>query len=576
MPYVQGSDSTQGRLRLEQDLLALKNSEIRPTSTPADSSAAGRDPAAGAAAEARQGASDGGAMKQTGGKSNHHAQNMEGTEETERTEEEETAEEEELPKGPGDGDPVTPIPRIIAVSAGHEHSLFLDTHGRVYACGNGRNGKLGLGDAYDRRLPVRIRGLPRISAISAGGQHSLVLSRTGAVFAFGKGDDGQLGTGDSQSYYRPVCVVDEPPMVAVSAGAKHSLCLDSSGCVYAYGCGGTGRLGLGDVQNRPWPESISSTCWMDTTGCINEARAIPRFSAISAGLEHSLLLDSVGRVFSMGNQASGKLGLGDEAHRFLPAQVMGLPKAFLVSAGHYHSLVLARGVDVEYYHRQYVEAAMRLVNEEQRRFARWQDETRRRVVYMQQHAAAVAMAQQQQQQQQKAQQQQAQGAYAQYSYRNPEPILRPPHHYGAQPNQAAYSYGAASQGGGPGLAGEGQYGRAYAQPQYRYQQYAPQYAPAVAGGAGGMAREGNMQVQGVQYASPAYVQTASAQPVVASAMAHSAASAQAEAQFRASQPAPVMGGVIMGRTGVGEDSAEQERGGARRVEGADLPSRPWT
>jgi alpha-tubulin suppressor-like RCC1 family protein len=29
--------------------------------------------------------------------------------------------------------------------SGQEHSLFLDTHGRVYACGNGRNGKLGLG-----------------------------------------------------------------------------------------------------------------------------------------------------------------------------------------------------------------------------------------------------------------------------------------------------------------------------------------------------------------------------------------------------------------------------------------------
>jgi hypothetical protein len=462
----------------------------------------------------------------------HDAQDGEMREKGHAKEEETEAEdweaedwEQEVPKGPGDADPVQPIPRIIAVSAGHEHSLFLDTHGRVYACGNGRNGKLGLGDAYDRHVPVRIRGLPRISAISAGGQHSLVLSRTGGVFAFGQGNDGQLGTGDSQSYYRPVCVMDEPPMVAVSAGAKHSLCLDSSGCVYAFGCGASGRLGVGDVQNHAWPEGISSTCWMDTTGCINEARAIPRFSAISAGLEHSLLLDSVGRVFSMGNQASGKLGLGDEAHRFLPAQVMGLPKAFLVSAGHHHSMVLARGVDVDYYHRQYTEAAMRLVNEEQRRFLRWQDETRRRVLYMQQHAAAVAMAQQQQQQQQQQlqqqQQQQAKGAYAQYKNRNAEAMLRQ-YNYGPQPNQAIYHYGTSAQ---QSVAGVGQYG-VYAQLQHSHQQYAPAAGTGVVMGA-------NMQGQEVQYPPSAYAHTAS--PHLASAQQHSASSSQL-APFRSTAP----------------------------------------
>jgi len=286
------------------------------------------------------------------------------------------------------------LPRIIAASAGHEHSLFLDTHGRVYACGNGRNGKLGLGDAYNRLVPVRIRGLPRISAISAGGQHSLALSRKGAVFAFGLGDDGQLGVGDSESYFRPVCVMDDPPIVAVAAGGSHSMSLDVYGTVYAFGCNAAGRLGLGDVEARDMPEAVCSTCWMDSSGCINEARAIPRFAAISAGLEHSMFLDSVGRVFSVGNQAAGKLGLGDQAHRFLAAQVMGLPKSFVISAGHFHSMVLARGVDVEYYHRQYVDAAMRLVDEEHRRFAHWQEETRRRIVYMQQHAAAMAIAQQ--------------------------------------------------------------------------------------------------------------------------------------------------------------------------------------
>ena len=51
------------------------------------------------------------------------------------------------------------------------------------------------------------------------------------------------------------------------------------------------------------------------------------------------------------------------SHTHTHTQVMGLPKAFVVSAGHSHSLLLARGVDVDYYHRQYMDAAMRLVTE---------------------------------------------------------------------------------------------------------------------------------------------------------------------------------------------------------------------
>ena len=360
--YSEGSDSSPGRRTLALELQALRAGE-----------SGGSRPTAGRAADR-----EAGKCEVEGGGA--------GLDEVSEAEAGEW-------RGPGDGPVISPMPRIIAASAGHEHTLLLDTHGRVYACGSGRHGKLGLGDAYDRHVPVRIRGLPRIAAISAGGQHSLVLSRTGAIFAFGCGEQGQLGTGESRTYFRPVCVMDTPAMVAVSAGGSHSLCLDASGCVYAFGSGGAGRLGLGDVMDRPYPESISSTCWMDASGCINEARAIPRFAAISAGLEHSLLLDHVGRVFAVGNQAAGKLGLGDEAHRFLPAQVMGLPKAFVVSAGHYHSLVLSRGVDVDYYHRQYLEAGTRLVGEEQRRFARWKDETRRRLVYMQQSAAAVHLAQ---------------------------------------------------------------------------------------------------------------------------------------------------------------------------------------
>ena len=168
---------------------------------------------------------------------------------------------------------------------------------------------------------------------------------------------------------------------------------------------------------------------------------------------------------------------------------------------------------------------------------------------MQQHAAAVAMAQQQQQQQQQLQQQQqqqqAQGAYAQYKNRNAVPLpysiqysvfsncsstvtVSPsgPYNYGPQPNQPIYHYGTAAQ---QTVAGAGQYGRAYAQPQYSHQQYAPAAGTRVA-------MWGNMQGPEVQYPPSAYPPSAhTASPHLASAPQHSASSSQA-APFRSTAP----------------------------------------
>jgi len=50
---------------------------------------------------------------------------------------------------------------------------------------------------------------------------------------------------------------------------------------------------------------------------------------------------------------------------------MGLPKAFSISAGHYHNLVLVRGIDAEIYHRQFLDAATRLASDEESRHRLW-------------------------------------------------------------------------------------------------------------------------------------------------------------------------------------------------------------
>lgn len=46
--------------------------------------------------------------------------------------------------------------RIVAASAGHRHSMFLDDHGNLYTCGDGSFGALGHGNVEKQHYPMKI------------------------------------------------------------------------------------------------------------------------------------------------------------------------------------------------------------------------------------------------------------------------------------------------------------------------------------------------------------------------------------------------------------------------------------
>ena len=73
--------------------------------------------------------------------------------------------------------------RINKVSAGQEHTFFLDTkHWQVFACGESRQGQLGIGRRHEVIVtPLRIDALTneRIVEVSAGDSHTLALNYDG-------------------------------------------------------------------------------------------------------------------------------------------------------------------------------------------------------------------------------------------------------------------------------------------------------------------------------------------------------------------------------------------------------------
>jgi len=200
---------------------------------------------------------------------------------------------------------------VIAVSAGLYHSLALAADGAVWSWGWGSSGQLGHGDQQNQQQPKKIEALAgqRVVAVSAGGDHSLALTADGAVWSWG-GCGGMLGHGDTQTQLLPkkIEAFAGRRVVAVSARGNHSLALAADGAVWSWGCGAYGRLGHGDGAEQPLPKKV-------------EAFADQRVVAVSAGSWHSLAT-TADAVFAWGKGETGCLGHGEDlANQLLPKKI---------------------------------------------------------------------------------------------------------------------------------------------------------------------------------------------------------------------------------------------------------------
>jgi alpha-tubulin suppressor-like RCC1 family protein len=146
------------------------------------------------------------------------------------------------------------IPTIIAISAGHHHSLFLDSRGRIFGVGSNCHDQLGLVGLQPISIPMMadISEFWTIIAISAGYSHSLLLSSQGEVILFG-----YCGPINSNRAI-PIVIRLETigKVIAISAGDGNSLVSNDKGQVFSFGSNGCGQLGLGDKENRSSPTLV--------------------------------------------------------------------------------------------------------------------------------------------------------------------------------------------------------------------------------------------------------------------------------------------------------------------------------
>ncbi|MEW6743392.1 MAG: hypothetical protein AB1486_11600 [Planctomycetota bacterium] len=269
------------------------------------------------------------------------------------------------------------IDTAVAVAAGDMHSLALLADGTVLGWGNNDFGQLGDGTTVSRFWPAPVLDLSGVVTLEAGYFHNVARLDTGQVKAWGYNSVGQLGNGTFGGVFTLPGYVLGPlggpgyltDVVQLSGGGLHNLAQVSNGTVYAWGANAHGQLGDGSYKKKPYPVPVNTSTGFDNAvlieaGCVHsigvganfelyvwgwngfgqlglpwhgywDHEPLPVFHNLLTRLQitgvagasmHTMLVDSSGHLWGMGNNNTGRLGdgTGDEIPiRDHPVQTYG-------------------------------------------------------------------------------------------------------------------------------------------------------------------------------------------------------------------------------------------------------------
>ena len=154
-----------------------------------------------------------------------------------------------------------PLSGMVGISAGSYYTVYLKRDGTVWAVGYNSSGQLGDGTTTNRTNPVPVldgsgNPLSGVVGISAGGNHTVYLQGDGTVWATGSNTFGQLGDGTTTTKSQPGAGGGWIGQSAERGGGdlrgnSHTVYLKGDGTVWAAGYNGSGQLGDGTTTNEP-------------------------------------------------------------------------------------------------------------------------------------------------------------------------------------------------------------------------------------------------------------------------------------------------------------------------------------
>lgn len=226
----------------------------------------------------------------------------------------------------------------MSVTAGYDHSCALQSTGNVYCWGSSTYGQLGNNGTVQSEFPVEVEGVGGVGSLSnitylvSGSSHVCGVNPSGNVYCWGENNTGQLGI---NSHAGPQTCTAQPcsktplevkgvggagnlsGIASLAAGWQHACAVDTSGNVYCWGDNNDGQLGVNSTTEEDAPIQV------DGVGASGNLTGI---SSVTAGLEHTCALSSIGNIFCWGLDSLGQLGNNSTTESTTPveSQVVGL------------------------------------------------------------------------------------------------------------------------------------------------------------------------------------------------------------------------------------------------------------
>jgi alpha-tubulin suppressor-like RCC1 family protein len=199
--------------------------------------------------------------------------------------------------------PASGVSGIVAASGGAYHLMLLNNSGQVFGCGSAVYGELGNGaSSGEATTPVAVSGLPPIIAVSAGSQDSVALDSSGNVWDWGLNNWGQLGDGNTSNSAVPVEVSLPSPAIEIFAGGDsihngQEIALLDNGQVWTWGDDADGQLGSGTGYSDVPVQVLGLT----------------NIVSVATGATTSYALDSSGNLWEWGKVRNHKVRTPEQA-----------------------------------------------------------------------------------------------------------------------------------------------------------------------------------------------------------------------------------------------------------------------
>jgi hypothetical protein len=156
------------------------------------------------------------------------------------------------------------VPNVRSIFWGYYTAFVLTDSGDVYSCGVNNYGQLGLDSSEPQKSLVKINfpDESKIVKVTCGVKHTLFLTETGTVYACGSNDVGQLGIEDDRELASHTCMkrlvrITLSHVIDICCGDLYSLAITIDGNIHAWGNNHAGQLGLGDTINRWTPQLVT-------------------------------------------------------------------------------------------------------------------------------------------------------------------------------------------------------------------------------------------------------------------------------------------------------------------------------